>query len=137
MSQMMESILVSANSSRPKRLVGSVTPSKRDPNPGKITLQIEKEEYDLNERHSSAVWFEDISQVQMINQDIRIFTPQSQLGSRNINGNGAVTTMSYLTPANAQSRLGVYKQLKLTASVTPAEMARTEVSEGEAKTRLG
>ena len=134
MSHMMESIIVSANSSRPKRLAGSVTPSKRDQNPAKFTLQIEKEEYD---RQSSAVWFEDISQVQMINQDIKIFTPQSQLGSRNINGNGAVTTMSYLTPANAQSRLGVYKPLKLTASVTPAEMARTEVSEGEGKTRLG
>ena len=84
------------------------------------------------------MWFEeDLSQVQMINQDIKIFTPQSQLGSRNHNGNGAVTTMSYLTPANAHSRLGIYKPLRLTTTVTPAEMARTEVSERECRTRVG
>jgi hypothetical protein len=71
----------------------------------------------------------------MINQDIKIFTPQSQLCSRY--NNGAQTTMSYLTPANAQSRLGVYKPLKMTATVTPAEMARTEASDKEGKTRLG
>ena len=58
---MMESILVSTTSLRPKRLAGSVTPSKLDPNTRKITLQIDKEEYELNERKSSAVWFEDVS----------------------------------------------------------------------------
>ena len=57
---MMESILVSATSLIPKRLAGSVTPSKLDLNTRKITLQIDKEEY---ERQSSAVWFEDVSQV--------------------------------------------------------------------------
>lgn len=62
-SHMMESILVSATSLIPKRLPGSVTPSKLDPYARKITLQIDKEEYELNDRQSSAVWFEDVSQV--------------------------------------------------------------------------
>ena len=44
--------------------------------------------------------------------------------------------MSYLTPANAQSRLGVAKPWKATATATPAELVKSEVIEEGGKTRI-